>query len=81
MCVGSICYFITILCVSGGYNETLARIGSCTQQPKCSQICLPRLNARRECGCLPGFYKFGDTGCNTREYFRLKLHYMWLTWL
>ncbi|XP_076815261.1 uncharacterized protein LOC143461282 isoform X2 [Clavelina lepadiformis] len=33
---------------------------------KCAQICLPRLNASRECACAPGYVKTGETGCTQR---------------
>ncbi|XP_076811957.1 vitellogenin receptor-like [Clavelina lepadiformis] len=41
----------------------VSAIGECDSQPKCDHICLPRLNATRECVCALGYYKQGDTQC------------------
>ncbi|CAK8675827.1 unnamed protein product [Clavelina lepadiformis] len=42
---------------------TESSIGECDSQPECDHICLPRLNATRECVCALGYYKQGDTQC------------------
>nr|CAB3263510.1 low-density lipoprotein receptor-related protein 6-like [Phallusia mammillata] len=41
--------------------------GSCQASPECAHICLPRLNATRECICSIGYTKQGDTGCITNS--------------
>ncbi|XP_076815276.1 uncharacterized protein LOC143461288 [Clavelina lepadiformis] len=37
--------------------------GGCDGVPPCDHICLPRVNASRECACSMGYHKNGDTGC------------------
>nr|XP_018667559.1 low-density lipoprotein receptor-related protein 6-like isoform X2 [Ciona intestinalis] len=39
--------------------------GECDDQPTCDHICLPRINATRECVCSLGYHKRGDTSCIT----------------
>ena len=39
------------------------QLGSCQDAPACAHICLPRVNASRECVCSLGYTKEGDTGC------------------
>nr|CAB3263507.1 low-density lipoprotein receptor-related protein 6-like [Phallusia mammillata] len=39
--------------------------GECLNQPACDHICLPRINATRECACTLGYTKVGDTRCVT----------------
>uniref|UniRef100_H2YXX3 EGF-like domain-containing protein n=1 Tax=Ciona savignyi TaxID=51511 RepID=H2YXX3_CIOSA len=45
--------------------DEVSRYGECTESPQCDHICLPRINATRECACSLGYHKVGDVGCSS----------------
>ncbi|XP_076815268.1 low-density lipoprotein receptor-related protein 1-like isoform X2 [Clavelina lepadiformis] len=40
--------------------------GGCKNMPECEHICLPRIDAPRECACSIGYTKLGETKCVAR---------------
>jgi len=50
------------------YLLPVSSLGSCESQPPCEHLCLPRINAVRECACAIGYIREGSTSCTNSKY-------------